>query len=275
MSRRRLFTFAPAVLLGALLAAGAPAALAQQPQPAAQPRPYEPQVGQEGKDVVWVPTPDALVEKMLDLARVTAQDYVVDLGSGDGRTVIAAARRGARAHGIEYNPNMVELSRRRAAEAGVSARATFEEGDIFESNFSKATVVTMFLLPSLNLKLRPTLLDMAPGTRIVSNTFTMEDWEADASATIEDDCTSWCTAYLWIVPAKVEGAWTTPEGELRLEQRFQTITGTLGGRPIAEGRLQGTEIVFRVGETHYTGRVEGGTMHGTTAAGRAWTATRQ
>ncbi|MBM2804776.1 MAG: SAM-dependent methyltransferase [Deltaproteobacteria bacterium] len=136
-------------------------------------RDYEPRVGQAGKDVVWVPTPDELVEKMLDLANVTASDYVIDLGSGDGRTVITAAKRGAQAHGIEYNPEMVELSKRNAAIEKISARATFAKEDLFESDFSKATVITMFLLPQINLKLRPKLLDLKPGTRIVSNSFTM------------------------------------------------------------------------------------------------------
>src|SRR5688500_1442381 len=176
--------------------AGAGGAAVAQPA-----KSYEPQVGQEGKDVVWVPTPQALVDKMLDMAKVTPKDYVIDLGSGDGRTVIAAAKRGARAHGIEYNPDMVELAKANAAKAGVADRATFAKADIFESDYSKATVITMFLLPTLNLKLRPTLLDLKPGTRIVSNSFTMEDWEADETATLSNDCVSWCTALFWIIPA--------------------------------------------------------------------------
>src|SRR5881396_2275137 len=147
-------------------------AYAQAPQtPQAPQKPYEPTVGQAGKDVVWVPTPEALVQKMLDLAQVTAKDYVIDLGSGDGRTVITAAKRGSTALGIEYNPDMVELSKRNAQKEGVSSRANFMKADIFESDFSKAQVITLFLLPSLNVKLRPTLLNMKPGTRIVSNSF--------------------------------------------------------------------------------------------------------
>src|SRR5512139_935863 len=138
---------------------------------------FKPEVGQHGKDVVWVPTAQPVVEKMLDMAKVTPQDYLIDLGSGDGRTVIAAAKRGAHALGIEYNPDMVELSRQNAEAEGVSGRATFVKADLFESDFSKATVITMFLLPELNLRLRPTLLGLKPGTRIVSNTFTMEDWQ--------------------------------------------------------------------------------------------------
>src|SRR5437870_7900037 len=154
---------------------------------------YEPHVGQEGKDVIWVPTPQALVDKMLDMAKVTPKDYVIDLGSGDGRTVITAAKRGARAMGIEYNPDMVELSKRNAAAEGVSSRATFMKADLFETDFSEATVITMFLLPSINLQLRPKILPMKPGTRIVSNTFTMEEWEPDEKATIEP-CDRGCTA---------------------------------------------------------------------------------
>ena len=140
---------------------------------------YQPEVGQDGKDVIWVPTPQALVDKMLDMAKVTPKDYVIDLGSGDGRTVITAAKRGSKALGIEYNPDMVELSKRNAAKEGVSDKATFVKADLFESDFSQAQVITMFLLSSINLKLRPKILDLKPGTRIVSNTFDMGDWKPD------------------------------------------------------------------------------------------------
>ncbi len=242
-------------------------------QAAATQKPFEPSVGQPGKDVVWVPTPDKLVEKMLDMAKVTSQDYVIDLGSGDGKTVIAAAKRGARALGIEYNPDMVELAKQNAAKAGVSDKATFMKADIFESDYSKATVITLFLLPTLNLKLRPTLLDLKPGTRIVSNSFTMEDWEADETATVGEDCVSWCTALFWIIPAKVEGTWRLGQEALTLKQTFQRVAGTLGGKPISEGRLRGDEITFTVGTTKYTGKVNGNSMTGT--GGAAWTATRQ
>ena len=192
----------------------------------------QPQVGQKGKDVVWVPTPQALVDKMLDMAKVTARDYVIDLGSGDGRTVITAAKRGARAVGIEYNPEMVELSKRNAEREGVAGRARFVKADLFESDFSKATVITMFLLPDINLKLRPKILDLKPGTRVVSNTFDMGEWKADETATVGEDrdCTgSWCTALLWIVPAKVAGRWQRQvEGgepyELTLRQADQVVS---------------------------------------------------
>src|SRR5687768_14101259 len=190
------------------------AAVYAQAQPA---KDYEPRVGQEGKDVVWVPTPQAVVNKMLDLAKVTPKDYVIDLGSGDGRTVITAAKRGSKALGIEYNPDMVELSKQSAAKEGVSDKASFVKADLFESDFSQAQVITMFLLSSINLKLRPKILELKPGTRIVSNTFDMSDWKPDETA-ILPGCNSWCTAHLWIVPAKVAGTWMLPQGELAIKQ---------------------------------------------------------
>jgi hypothetical protein len=238
---------------------------------------YKPEVGQEGKDVVWVPTPQALVDKMLDMAKVTPKDYVIDLGSGDGRTVITAAKRGARAHGIEYNPDMVELSKRNAAKEGVSDKATFEKADLFQSDFSKANVITMFLLSSINLKLRPKILDLKPGTRIVSNTFDMGEWKPDETATASG-CESWCTAYLWIVPAKVGGTWKLSQGELALKQTFQMISGTLksGGKTVqvTDGKLNGDQIAFTAGEAHYSGRVSGNSMEGTVKGGGRWSATR-
>ena len=256
----------------ALLAMSAGAAYAQ----GAGQKPFEPQVGQAGKDVVWVPTPQAVVDKMLDMAKVTPQDFVMDLGSGDGRTVITAAKRGARALGIEYNPNMVELSQKNAAAAGVTARATFQNADLFETDLSKAQVITMFLLPSINMKLRPKILDLRPGTRIVSNTFTMEDWEADETQRIEQDCTSWCTALLWIVPAKVGGNWRVGENQLVLKQQFQMLSGTLGSTQISAGRMRGNDITFTVGSAVYTGRVDGNSMKGTIkgGSGGTFTATR-
>jgi SAM-dependent methyltransferase len=238
--------------------------------------PYDPTVGQQGKDVVWVPTSEKLVEKMLDLAQLKPDDYLIDLGSGDGRTVIAAAKRGATALGIEYNPDMVALSKTRAAEAGVAERATFVVADLFASDFTRANVITMFLLPDINVRLRPQILDLAPGTRIVSNTFTMGDWEPDRQETIAD-CVSWCTALLWIVPAKVGGAWQTPEGPLTLEQQFQNVSGTLGATAITGGRLSGDQVEFQVGDVHYAGRVTGGAIEGTVSGGHSgtWSATRQ
>ena len=231
-------------------------------------------MGQPGKDVVWVPTPQALVEKMLDMAKLTPQDFHMDLGSGDGRTVITAAKRGARSMGVEYNPDMVELAQKNAAAAGVTDRATFVKADLFETDYSKAQVITLFLLPSINLRLRPTILNMAPGTRIVSNSFTMDNWQPDESETVGGDCTSWCTAHLWIVPAKVEGTWKLGPNTLTLTQQFQMLSGTLGSNPIGEGKLHGNEISFTVGSTKYTGKVSGNTMKGTTAGGAAWSASK-
>jgi precorrin-6B methylase 2 len=247
-----------------------------QAQPAKE---YQPRVGQEGKDVVWVPTPQALVDKMLDMAKVTPKDFVIDLGSGDGRTVISAAKRGAKALGIEYNPDMIELSKRNAAKERVSDRATFVQADLFESDFSQATVITMFLLPDINLKLRPKILDLKPGTRIVSNSFTMGEWQADEEASVKEGCSTYCTALLWIVPAKVEGTWQLPQGELTLKQEFQRISGTLRSgnvvTPITEGKLHGDHITFVAGGAQYTGRVSGSSMEGTVIrTDGKWKATR-
>ena len=251
-----------------------------QAQPAPAKEQFEPRVGQEGKDVVWVPSPQTVVNKMLDMAKVTPKDYVIDLGSGDGRTVITAAKRGAKAMGIEYNPDMVELSKRNAAKEGVSDKVNFQKADLFESDFSQATVISMFLLPDINLKLRPKILNLKPGTRIVSNTFTMGDWAADESATVNDDCISYCTALFWIVPAKVAGTWQLPEGELALKQTFQMISGTLKSgnvaTPITNGRLRGDQISFTAGNAQYTGRVDGNAIEGTVKGGSdsKWRATR-
>ena len=244
-------------------------------QPTTAPPAYTPSVGQEGKDVVWVPTPQSLVDRMLDLAQVTPSDYVIDLGSGDGRTVIAAAKRGARAHGIEYNAEMVALSKRAAGQEGVAGKATFVRADLFASDFSQASVITMFLLPSINLKLRPKILNLKPGTRVVSNSFTMGDWTPDQTDTLDSSagCKSWCTAHLWIVPAKVSGNWKLPQGELRLQQQFQMLSGTLrsAGKslPIEGGRVRGEEVVFTAGGVEYKGKVNGKRIDG-----GSWSATR-
>lgn len=260
-----------------ILAAG----VCAQAQQAQQTQQFQPEVGQPGKDVVWVPTPQTLVDKMLDMAKVTAQDFVIDLGSGDGRTVITAAKRGARAEGIEYNPDMVALSQANATKEGVNGKARFMRADLFETDFSQATVITMFLLPEINLKLRPKILDMKPGTRVVSNSFRMEDWEPDETQTVEEGCTTWCTALLWIVPAKVGGKWRIGSGELALTQTFQMLSGTLtiGGKsmPLANARMRGDQIMFTAGGAAYTGRVKGGVMDGTAKTGTnstAWSATR-
>ena len=176
--------------------------------------------------------------------------------------------------GIEYNPDMVELSREECdGGRGRPNEATFVKADLFETDFSKATVITMFLLPQINMKLRPKILDMKPGTRVVSNTFTMEDWEADETQTVGADCTTWCTALFWIVPAKVGGVWKMPQGELTLKQTFQMITGTLGTTQVT-GRLRGDDITFTAGGTTYTGRVNGNSIQGNAGGAGAFTATK-
>ena len=254
---------------------------------------YTPQVGQEGKDVIWVPTPQALVERMLDMAKLTPKDIHYDLGSGDGRTVITAAKRGVQAVGVEFNPDMAALSERNAAKEGVTAKAKFINGDIFQTDFSHATVLTLYLLPSLNLKLRPTILKMKPGTRVVSHAFSMDDWQPDQTENVEGR-----TAYLWIVPAQVEGTWrwnVTPgqkETELVLRQQFQNVEGLVkldNGKmgQLRNVKLVGDQVSFSIveitgysGNTRrdYTGRVSGNTIQGTFKIGDGsevkWTATR-
>jgi hypothetical protein len=184
----------------------------------------------------------------------------MDLGSGDGRTVITAAKRGVHALVIEYNPDMVELSRANANKEGVSARAQFVRADLFQADLSKATVITMFLLPEINLKLRPKLLALKPGTRVVSNTFSMGDWKADETATVGGSCDAWCTAHLWIVPQRVAGTHKISQGELTLKQNFQMLSGTLRteGRTFAlEGRVRGDEVAFTAGGRKYVGKMNG------------------
>jgi Methyltransferase domain len=245
----------------------------------AQEKQFQPEVGQAGKDVVWVPTPEVMVEKMMELGEITSRDYVIDLGSGDGRNVIAAAKRGAQALGVEYNPDMVDLSKRLAKEAGVPDKAQFVRGDMFEADISKATVLALFLLPSNLLQLRPKFADLSPGTRIVSNTFSIQDWTPEKTETL-NDCTSWCTAMLYIVPAKVEGTWRLPQGELSLKQTFQTVYGTLtaAGKSVeVTGKLRGNQISWTAGGQEYSGVVRGNQIEGATRAGSGstnWTATR-
>ena len=261
-------------VLALLLSAAPGISLAQaQAKPA-----FEPSVGQDGKDVVWVPTPQALVDKMLAMAKVTPKDYLIDLGSGDGRTVITAARRGVRALGIEYNPDMVELSKRNALKEGAGERASFVKADLFETDLSKATVITMFLLDRINLQLRPKLLDLKPGLRIVSNTFTMGEWSHDEQVNAHDKegCQSYCVAYLWIVPAKVGGTWRLPQGELTLKQEFQMLSGQMkvGDKVVpVSGRVRGDRVTFKAGDIDYAGRATGDRIEGGTGAA-VWSASR-
>jgi len=268
--------------LALALACALPAA-AQQKDKA-----YEPQVGQAGKDVIWVPTPDEVVERMLRMAQVTPNDYVVDLGAGDGKIAIAAAKKmGARSLGIEYNPDMAKHAQLQVEKAGVTAKAKVVQGDIFASDFTTATVVTMYLLPALNMKLRPQILAMRPGTRVVSHSFNMEDWEPDETSSMDGR-----RAYLWIVPANVMGGWSVDLGgeraDLTLEQKFQKLDGhvQLGTihAGLREARLRGFQISFAYVDNSgvrrdFTGRVTGGKMEGSfrsdTGAEGRWTATKK
>ena len=199
-----------------------------------------------------MPTPDEMVGKMLDMAAVTPGDYVIDLGSGDGRNVIAAAKRGATALGVEYNPDLVQYSKDQAAKAGVADKASFIQGDMFEADISKATVMALFLLPDNLRRLRPKFFDLKPGTRIVGNTFGIEGWTPDETKTYEDGCTSWCTVMLWIVPAKVAGVWRSPQGDLNLSQDAQMVSGTLGAAAVDNGASAGrsAHLQLRRGPVH-------------------------
>lgn len=263
--------------LFALLAI-ATAAGAAEPPPAES---YKPVPGQAGKDVVWVPTPQDTVRKMLDLARVTERDFVIDLGSGDGRNVIEAAKRGARALGVEYNPDLVALSRRAAAAAGVSDKAAFVHGDMFEADISQATVLLLFLLPAHLSRLAPKFLALQPGTRIVSNTYGISGWEPDETARGEP-CLTWCIVHLYVVPARVAGTWQMADGAtLTLDQHYQRLSGTLHAYgvelPLEDARLSGAEIRFTANRVRYEGRVRDGRMEGIASgrAKRAWSASRE
>jgi len=237
---------------------------------------YQPSRGQAGKDVIWVPTEDALVTRMLQMARVTASDRVYDLGAGDGKIAIAAGKQfGATAVGIEYNPDMARYAQCLVEAEGMTQRVRVVQGDIFQSDFSSATVVTLYLLPELNLRLRPTLLDMKPGTRVVSHSFLMDDWEPDDRALLPEG-----SAYLWIVPAKLEGNWVlraqegTDSIDLQLVQQFQKLSGAAAGAPVADGRINGPAVSFafaRNGElVRVAGRMEGERLVATlTRAGRS------
>lgn len=239
-------------------------------------KPFKPYPGLPGRDAVWVPSPDVTIERMLDFAKATPDDYVIDLGSGDGRMVIAAARRGIRGHGVEYNPDLVKLSNQLAKEAGVADKAHFVQGDMYVADISKASVIMVFLLTENLRKLTPNFLKLRPGTRIVANTFPVGDWQFDDSTRVEENCSGWCTVMLYIVPAQIGGVWRLGEQELVVKQEFQMFSGTLGGAPISKGRLRGTDLAFTVGDVEYTGRVEGNEMRGVTSGtGAAWSAKKQ
>jgi hypothetical protein len=256
-----------------------PAAAQEKPS-----EPFVPRSGQAGKDVVWVPSPPEMVNKMLEIAKVTPADYVIDLGSGDGRNIIAAAKLGARGHGVEYNPDMVALSQKLAKEAGVADKAQFVQGDMYEADISKASVMALFLLPVNLNKLAPKFLNLTPGTRIVANTFGIEGWEPDFRMSLPQDteCESWCEVLLWIVPAKVHGTWTWANGRLQLTQDYQTVQGTatINGeaQPVTKGRMNGEDLMFIAGGQIYQGKVKGNRIEGTITTSNgavAWAAVRQ
>jgi SAM-dependent methyltransferase len=251
----------------------------------AQEKPFVPVSGQAGKDVVWVPSPPEMVNKMLEIAKVTPADYVIDLGSGDGRNVIAAAKLGANALGVEYNPDMVALSQRLAKEAGVDGKAKFVQGDMYEADISKASVMALFLLPVNLNKLTPKFLELKPGSRIVLNTFGIDGWEPDYRTSLPQgsECESWCDVLLLIVPAKVAGNWTLSNGgRLELTQAYQTAAGTLtlNGQKytIEKGRLNGEDFTFVANNQVYNARVNGARMEGkiqATSGAVSWSATKQ
>jgi precorrin-6B methylase 2 len=246
----------------ALVLASATTAAAQQKEE------FVPFSGQPGKDVVWVPTPEETVTKMMQVGKITAQDFVIDLGSGDGRNVIAAAKLGARALGVEYNPDMVELSKKNAIKEGVAERAQFVQGDMYQADISKATVLALFLLPTNLTTLRDKIFNLPAGTRVVLNTFTIPDWAPDESTTVENCEGSWCTVLLNVVPAKIAGRWRSQNGiEVTLTQEFQVVTGTAtpaGGQPVAvSGRLRGNDVTLTGGKQDFKGRVNGNVIEGT------------
>jgi hypothetical protein len=219
---------------------------------------------------------------MLDLAKLQPSDFVIDLGSGDGRNIIAAAKRGVRGRGVEFNQDLVDYSNKLAKSEGVADKATFVQGDMYAADISDATVLALFLLPQNLDKLVDKFLDLKPGSRIVANTFGMTGWKPDASEQIDGDCTNWCTALLWIVPAKIDGTWTSGQNELKVKQLFQNFSGalTVNGTPqtIENGRLRADQLTFTAGGSTYEGRVRGNTIEGTvTTEGKSspWRATRR
>jgi hypothetical protein len=233
---------------------------------------FKPQVGQSGKDVVWVPTPDELVDKMLRMAKTTAQDYVIDLGAGDGKIAIAAAKTfGATSLGIEYNPDMVKLANCMVQVEGVGSKTKIIQGDIFKEDFSKANVVTMYLLPELNLCVRHRILAMRPGTRVTSHQFTMGDWNPDETAEFD-----YRTAYLWIVPAKVAGTWALNDNAglqatVTLNQNFQKVSGEAmqgsAKQPLVGASLRGEQLTFAFNDDKGVTRTFNGTIKGNEVSG--------
>ena len=277
ISIRRVAEFAIALSVVALVFNASAQNSAAQDS-AATKKPFEPVPGMPGKDSVWVPTPFVTLEKMYDLAKLTPKDFAMDLGSGDGRSIIVAAKRGAPGLGIEWNQDLVDLSNKLAKEAGVSHLAKFQRGDMFAADLSKATVLGLFMLPDQLTKLVPKFLGMRPGSRITMNGFAIPGWTIDVTEKATGDCGTWCTAHLYIVPAPVAGTWRLGDADLALTQSFQMVSGTLTANgkatPIASGRLNGEEIVFTVRDTTYTGRVNGNAMSGEVNS-KPWSATKK
>ena len=268
MHTHKIRPVASALLVLCLAVASSPLTAQAQDKPA---EPYQPQIGQLGKDVVWVPTPERLIVRMLQMADTTRRDTVVDLGSGDGRIPIAAAKIfGARAIGVEFDPKLVQYSIRAAERAGVSGRVRFFEQDMFKFDLSVATVVALYVSPDLMSRLRPILLGLKPGTRVVSHQFTLGDWEPDEMARVENT-----PGYLWVVPVSAGGTWILGVGEenyrLRFEQEHQMLRGTAesGGKgsPVIAARVRGEQIRFALVDREgysraFTGTVAGGSMQG-------------
>jgi len=246
-------------LAATILAAAFPghtgSALAQSILPQEEPR----------LDVIYVPTPQEVVDRMLDMAGVKSGDMMIDFGCGDGRMVVSAAKRGARGLGVDINPARIQEANENARRAGVTDRVEFKIADLFKEGLSRADVMAMYLLTDINLRLRPKILDtMKPGTRIVSHAFDMGDWQPD-----QRDTVSGKNVFMWYVPAKVAGKWTVADGQnmtLDLGQAYQFVTGTaeIGGKTveIGNGRLKGAELTFTVNGKTYRGRVEGNVISG-------------
>ena len=269
------------LVIGFSLFAICGSAAAQEP---AGTKKFEPVSGQAGKDVVWVPSPPDMVNKMMEMAKVGPADFVIDLGSGDGRNIIAAAKRGARALGVEYNPDMVTLSRQIARDAGVADKAQFVQADMYEYDISKANVLALFLLPVNMNRLSPKFYNLAPGSRIVANTFGIDGWEPDQRVTLpqQSECEAWCEVLLWIVPAKIAGTWSTGAGTMSLTQEYQHVQGTItiNGKPqtISMGKLLGTALTFKAGDASYKATVNGNAITGTITTDRGeapWAAARK
>jgi hypothetical protein len=293
-SSQSLFAVRAAAAAAAALCLLVPAA-SQAAEAAAGEYAYEPVIGMPGKDVVWVPTPPQVVDLMLDLARATPKDFVIDLGSGDGRIVLGAAKRGIKARGVELNPDLVRLSQEEAERLGVGEFAQFVAQDMFQADLSQASVLTTYLLPHLNRRVRPlALAQMKPGSRVVTYAFHMGEWQPDKVAQVGG-----LTVHLWIVPAAAMGEWRwsydgigfSRDYAMSVRQKFQFIDGTASTRTspvyLRDMKLEGDRITFTLTEeagsslaqTRYEGRIDGDAITGSARTNdreesRPWRATR-